>query len=97
MHCDRLIATPINLGTSELVSINQLVDISKRLAGSRWSASTCWMRRGGVAGRNSDNTLIKAVLDWEPNLPLQEGLKHTYHWIEQQYADRKAGKRVVQD
>jgi nucleoside-diphosphate-sugar epimerase len=51
----------------------------------------------GVAGRNSDNTMIKAILGWEPNLPLKEGLKTTYQWIEEQYADRKAGKRVVQD
>ncbi len=41
--------------------------------------------------------MIKAVLGWEPNIPLKEGLKYTYQWIEQQYADRKAGKRVVQD
>ncbi len=50
----------------------------------------------GVAGRNSDNTFIKNVLDWEPATPLKEGMRETYAWIEQQYADRKAGKRVVQ-
>jgi nucleoside-diphosphate-sugar epimerase len=51
----------------------------------------------GVAGRNSDNTMIKSILGWEPNLPLKEGLKPTFQWIEQQYGDRKQGKRVVQD
>ena len=48
-----------------------------------------------MAGRNSDNTLIQQVLGWEPGTPLREGLAKTYAWIEQQYADRKAGKRVV--
>jgi nucleoside-diphosphate-sugar epimerase len=50
-----------------------------------------------VAGRNSDNTMIKATLNWEPSTPLRVGLAQTYAWIEQQYADRKAGKRVVTD
>ncbi len=50
----------------------------------------------GVAGRNSDNTFIQQVLGWEPSTPLREGLAETYAWIEQQYADRKAGKRVVE-
>ena len=49
----------------------------------------------GVAGRNSDNTYIKQVLGWEPRLPFKDGLKKTYDWIEQQYNDRKAGKRTV--
>jgi len=51
----------------------------------------------GVAGRNSDNAFIKSVLGWEPNTPLRVGMEKTYRWIEQQYNDRKAGKRVVQD
>jgi nucleoside-diphosphate-sugar epimerase len=51
----------------------------------------------GVAGRNSDNTFIGSVLDWEPLTPLQTGMEKTYAWIAQQYADRKAGKRVVKD
>jgi nucleoside-diphosphate-sugar epimerase len=49
----------------------------------------------GVAGRNSDNTMIKQMLDWEPNTPFREGLAKTYAWIEQQYRDRKAGIRTV--
>ena len=49
----------------------------------------------GVAGRNSDNTLIQSILHWEPRTPLREGMAKTYAWIEQQYAERKAGKRTV--
>jgi nucleoside-diphosphate-sugar epimerase len=51
----------------------------------------------GVAGRNSDNTFIKQTLNWEPNIKLREGLKPTFKWIEQQYKDRKEGKRTVKD
>lgn len=97
MHCDKLIATPINLGTSELVSINQLVDYIEEIAGIKMERKYVLDAPRGVAGRNSDNTMIKTILGWEPNLPLKEGLKTTYYWIEEQYADRKAGKRVVQD
>jgi GDP-D-mannose 3',5'-epimerase len=97
MHCDKLIATPVNLGTSELVSINQLVDYIEEIAGIKMERKYVLDAPRGVAGRNSDNTMIKAILGWEPILPLKEGLKTTYQWIEEQYADRKAGKRVVQD
>ena len=50
----------------------------------------------GVGGRNSDNTMIQKILKWEPSTPLKAGLKKTYDWIEQQYMDRKAGKRTVE-
>jgi GDP-D-mannose 3', 5'-epimerase len=97
MHCDDLIATPINLGTSELVSINQLVDYIEEIGGVKLERKYQLDAPIGVAGRNSDNTFIQKVLHWEPNTPLKEGLKPTYAWIEQQYFDRKAGKRVVED
>jgi nucleoside-diphosphate-sugar epimerase len=97
MHCEELIATPINLGTSELVSINQLVDYIEEIGGIHLERKYKLDAPRGVAGRNSDNTFIKQVLNWEPSTPLKEGLKHTYDWIEQQYNDRKAGKRVVED
>lgn len=97
MHCDQLIATPINLGTSELVSINQLVDYIEEIGGVKLERTYILDAPRGVAGRNSDNTFIQQVLGWEPNTPLKEGLKPTYAWIEQQYFDRKAGKRVVKD
>jgi nucleoside-diphosphate-sugar epimerase len=51
----------------------------------------------GVAGRNSDNTFIQEVLKWEPRTPLIDGMTKTYAWIEQQYNDRKSGKRVVEE
>ncbi|MEJ5197675.1 MAG: NAD-dependent epimerase/dehydratase family protein [Anaerolineae bacterium] len=95
MHCDRLIATPINLGSAELVSINQLVDIIEEIAGVKLTRRYRLDAPRGVAGRNSDNTFIKEVLGWEPSTPLRVGLAKTYAWIKQQYYDRKAGKRTV--
>jgi len=97
MHCDQLIATPINLGTSELVTVNELVDIIEEIGGVNLERTYKLDAPKGVAGRNSDNTFIKSTLNWEPKIPLKEGLKHTYAWIEQQYFDRKAGKNTVQD
>ena len=85
------ILEPINLGSSELVSINQLVDIVENLAGIKLDREYDTTKPKGVAGRNSDNTFIQQVLGWEPNMPLQEGMVKTYAWIKQQYADRKAG------
>ncbi len=97
MHCDRLIATPINLGTSELVTVSQLVDMIEAIGGVKLQRTYKLDAPKGVGGRNSDNTFIQSILHWEPHIPLQEGLKTTYAWIEQQYFDRKAGKRTVQD
>ncbi|HSD85718.1 MAG TPA: NAD-dependent epimerase/dehydratase family protein, partial [Anaerolineae bacterium] len=97
MHCDELIATPVNLGSSELVSINQLVSYVEEIGGIKLERKYDPNAPRGVAGRNSDNTFIKQVLNWEPTTPFREGLKKTYNWIEQQYIDRKAGKRVVQE
>ena len=97
MHCDDLIATPINLGSSELVSINELVSLIEEIAGVKLQRRYALDAPRGVAGRNSDNTFIKQVLDWEPSTPLRVGLAVTYAWIEQQVADRKAGKRVVKE
>jgi nucleoside-diphosphate-sugar epimerase len=97
MHCDRLIATPINLGSSELISIDDLVSMVERIAGVKLERRYDPNAPKGVAGRNSDNTFIRSVLDWEPLTPLQTGMEKTYAWIARQYADRKAGKRVVKD
>jgi nucleoside-diphosphate-sugar epimerase len=95
MHCEDLIATPINLGSSELISINDLVSMIEQIAGVELERHYKLDAPRGVAGRNSDNTMIKQILGWEPNIPLQEGMQETYAWIEQQYQDRKAGKRTV--
>ncbi len=91
MHCERLIATPINLGSSYLVSINDLVTMIEDIAGIKMNRTYDLTAPRGVAGRNSDNTFIREVLDWEPNTPLRVGMERTYAWIKQQYADRKAG------
>ena len=97
MHCDKLIATPINLGTSEMISINDLVSIAEEIGGIKLKRIYDPSAPKGVAGRNSDNTFIKQVLNWEPSTPIRAGLKPTYQWIEQQYYARKAGKKTVQD
>lgn len=94
-HADELIATPINLGTSELVSINDLVTIVEGIGGVKLKRIYDPTQPQGVYGRNSDNTFIKKVLGWEPSTPLKDGLKTTYDWIEDQYDARKAGRRTV--
>jgi len=96
MHSPELIATPINLGSSELVSINELVSIVEEIAGTTLVREYDLDAPKGVAGRNSDNTFIQQVLGWEPNTPLREGMAATYAWIAEQFAARKAGKRVVE-
>ena len=96
MHCDALIATPINLGSSELVSINDLVSKAEKIGKVKLERKYDLSAPRGVAGRNSDNTFIKKVLGWEPNTPLDKGLAETYRWIESQYQARKKGKRVVE-
>jgi nucleoside-diphosphate-sugar epimerase len=96
MHCDDLIAMPINLGTSELVSINELLSKIEKIAGVKLKRHYDLDAPRGVAGRNSDNTFIKKVLGWEPNTPLDKGLAATYKWIREQYHNRKKGRRVVE-
>ena len=95
MHCQDLIATPINLGSSELIAINDLVSMAEEIGGVTLERTHDLDAPRGVAGRNSDNTFIKETLGWEPATPFREGLEKTYKWIEQQYNDRKAGKRTV--
>jgi nucleoside-diphosphate-sugar epimerase len=94
MHCDDLIAIPINLGSNELVSINELVSTVEEIAGVKLERHYDLDAPQGVAGRNSDNTFIKQILGWEPDTPLRDGMEKTLAWIKQQYADRKAGKYV---
>ena len=96
-HCDDLIATPINLGSSELIAIGDLVTMVEEIGGVKLKRQYDLNAPKGVAGRNSDNTMIQKVLRWEPSTPLREGMRKTYAWIEQQFADRKAGKRSVSE
>jgi nucleoside-diphosphate-sugar epimerase len=96
MHSDELIATPINLGSSELVSINDLVSKVEKIAGVKLTREYDLNAPRGVAGRNSDNTFIQKMLKWEPDTSLDTGLRATYKWIKEQYYARKAGKRTVE-
>ena len=72
---------PINLGSSELVSINGLVSLVEDIAGIALDRRYDLDAPKGVRGRNSDNTLIRSILDWEPSIPLRTGLERTYAWI----------------
>ncbi|MGC2618133.1 MAG: NAD-dependent epimerase/dehydratase family protein [Acidobacteriaceae bacterium] len=75
---------PINLGSSELVTINQLVDIAEEIAGVKLKRNYKLDAPKGVNGRNSDNTKIVKELGWEPSIRLKDGLARTYEWIESQ-------------
>jgi len=81
---------PLNLGSDEVVTIDQLVDIVCEIAGKQLKKRYDLTKPQGVRGRNSDNTRIKEVLGWAPTTSLREGLVPTYHWIEKQL--RKAGR-----
>lgn len=72
---------PLNLGSAEMVSINQLVDVAEEIAGVRLLRRYKIHAPKGVRGRSSDNTLIREVLGWEPSIPLKDGLARTYAWI----------------
>lgn len=78
------IVEPLNLGSSELVSINQLVDIVEDIAGIKLKRSYNLSAPKGVNGRNSDNTLIQKRLGWEPSVRLRDGMAKTYRWIYEQ-------------
>ena len=97
---DKLMASsctdPLNLGRSELVSINTLLDIVEDIAGVKVERRYNLDAPQGVRGRNSDNTLIREKLGWEPEIDLRTGMEKTYHWIKEQYDRRKMGETVVQ-
>jgi len=87
------IEEPINLGSSEMVSINQLVDIVEDIAGHKLERKYDPDAPKGVRGRNSDNTLIRQYLNWEPSIPLKTGMKKTYEWIREQIVNEKADRK----
>ena len=84
---------PINIGSSEMVSINQLVDIVEEIGGIKLKRSYNLSAPKGVNGRNSDNTLIKSVFGWEPDTRLRDGLEQTYRWIYDQMVARYPGAK----
>ncbi len=78
---DRDIPGPLNIGSDELVSINQLVDIVEEIAGVRLKRVYNLRAPKGVKGRNSDNTRIQKIMGWQPSISLREGMEKTYRWI----------------
>ena len=72
---------PLNLGQDRMLSINELVDIVAKIAGKRIGKRHDLTKPQGVRGRNSDNTRLRQVLRWEPQITLEEGLEKTYWWI----------------
>jgi nucleoside-diphosphate-sugar epimerase len=82
---------PLNLGSNELVSIGQLVDIVEEIAGIKLSRYYAPDAPIGVNGRNSDNTRIREAFGWEPSIALRMGMEKTYKWIRDEYAKRYAG------
>src|SRR5438477_9048900 len=86
---------PLNLGSSELVSINGLVDIVEEIAGVKLKRRYNLSAPKGVNGRNSDNTRIKALLGWAPGIRLREGLEKTYAWIYDQLTPVKVSPLAV--
>ena len=85
----------LNLGTDELVTINQLVDIVSEVAGKKLQKTHNLTGPQGVRGRNSDNSRLRKVLGWEPKILLREGLQKTYPWIEDEL--RKSGRLIERD
>jgi nucleoside-diphosphate-sugar epimerase len=80
---------PLNLGSDRLVTINELVDIVAKIAGKNIKKKHDLTKPQGVRGRNSDNTRLRQVLGWEPQVPLEVGLEKTYKWVESEL--RKKG------
>ena len=94
MHSD--ISEPINLGSSELTTINGLVDIVEEIAGIKLNREYQLDAPKGVNGRNSDNTMIQEYLGWEPSTRLRDGMAKTYAWIHDEYvAKYGVGKALV--
>lgn len=86
---------PINLGQDRMVSINELVDIVAGIAGKKIGKRYDLTKPQGVRGRNSDNTRLREVLNWEPSVSLEEGLTTTYHWIAGELAKRNAPENAM--
>jgi nucleoside-diphosphate-sugar epimerase len=82
---------PLNIGSDELVSINQLVDIVEEIAGVRLTRRYNLAAPRGVNGRNSDNTRVLDRLGWAPSIPLRQGMEQTYRWIFEQMVGDAAG------
>jgi nucleoside-diphosphate-sugar epimerase len=85
---------PLNIGSDELVTINQLIDIVEEIAGARFKRCYKLDAPKGVRGRSSDNTLVKQALGWAPSIRLRDGMEPTYRWIHDQMTMPAARRRV---
>jgi nucleoside-diphosphate-sugar epimerase len=83
------VSEPLNLGSSELVSINQLVSVVEDIAGVKLNRNYNLDAPKGVRGRNSDNTKIQNLLGWQPSVSLRSGMEKTYAWIYDQVASKR--------
>jgi nucleoside-diphosphate-sugar epimerase len=92
MHSD--LREPMNIGSDELVTINQLIDVVEDIAGTRLRRRYNLGAPKGVRGRCSDNTLIQQQLGWAPSIRLRDGMERTYRWIHDQLATPAAARRV---
>jgi nucleoside-diphosphate-sugar epimerase len=89
------VSEPINVGSDQLVTINELVDIVERIAGVTLKRRYQLDAPRGVRGRNSDNSLVKQRLNWAPGVRLEDGMRRTYEWIyEEMTAGHTGGRRV---
>jgi GDP-D-mannose 3',5'-epimerase len=88
-------AEPLNLGSSELVSIDELVSLVEAIAGVELERRYDTSAPQGVRGRNSDNTLIREAFGWEPSIRLREGLEKTYSWVAEQVERQLAAGRAA--
>jgi len=79
LHSD--VIEPLNIGSAQMVTINELVDIAENIAGITVKRNYNLDAPKGVRGRSSDNTLIKRLFDWSPSISLEDGLEKTYKWI----------------
>lgn len=82
---------PLNIGSDRLVTITQLVDMVSAIAGKKLGKRYDVSRPQGVRGRNSDNTLTRELLGWEPRISLEEGLRRTYEWVREQ-VEQESGR-----
>jgi nucleoside-diphosphate-sugar epimerase len=93
MECDDFNG-PVNIGSDEMVTINELVDLACQIGGKKLSRVHI-PGPLGVKGRNSDNTLIKEKLGWAPQKPLEDGLKEVYKWISSQVKSRNTARAAL--
>ena len=87
LHSD--VEEPLNIGSDEVVTINRLVDLVEEIAGVKLKRNYNLDAPKGVRGRNSDNTLIKKLMNWAPSVRLEAGMEKTYKWIHDEMTSGK--------